>query len=156
MAKHSRGKNWQVLKVKINVDGPKNGTKAGKLKAILKVLRGSQAPKGYKISRVWWSNPDADHTEQEIYPDNDFLFKKGGLETLNRGGWLETIFESQLENLTGERPKIRNKRGRKRESTLQPEKHSKGSGSNRNRVSRSKGKKSSRTRKNSKVRGRGR
>jgi hypothetical protein len=70
-----------------------------KLRVIIDVLGGLH-PEDGRIVEVHWDNPDAEDAFKSVEnPDDNFLYGKGGLETLNRGGWLRDKLVKRLEAL---------------------------------------------------------
>jgi len=92
-----RGK-WNRLQVKVIVLRKTKGgkwvkaSKAQTARVLLDVLKGKPVPEGFKIKKIAWANPDANHFRSVDNPGESFLYDEtNGLPTLNRGRWLEKM-----------------------------------------------------------------
>lgn len=71
-----------------------------KLQTVIAVLNGKKPLSGTRILEIAWDNPRVQGKAKSVLnPTPAFLYKRGGLETLNRGGWLLRQLSIKLQRL---------------------------------------------------------
>ena len=103
---------WEQLNVGFSIRGPLRGLSATKkerlrLSTMIAALEGREPPQGCYVSRVYWSNPDANHYRQiDLTPGDNWLTDQRGLPTLNRSGWYLQDLYNKLLNLPEEKKDV--------------------------------------------------